>query len=87
MRNKYVTVVVAGQLDVWTGKNPDKFPGAKREALGRAQVLREKGKTAYAVTVEEILPSDIAKECIDCGRSTIHCLDCAWRKRSDRRKE
>ena len=57
-RNRYVSVVVNGQLDAWTGKNPDKDPEAKRKALERAGLLRRKSHTAYAVLVTEILASD-----------------------------
>jgi len=52
--NRYVSVVVNGKLDVWTGNNPDKDPEAKRKALERAEFLRRGGDTAYAVLVSEI---------------------------------
>ena len=58
LRNKYVSVVVEGKLDTWTGANPDKFPKAKNVALFKAALFREQGKTAYAVVVEEILDED-----------------------------
>jgi len=54
LRNKYVTVVVKGQLDVWTGRNPDKFPEDRATALKRADLIG-----GYAVTVTEILPDDV----------------------------
>jgi hypothetical protein len=53
--NKYVSVVVEGQLDVWTGPNPDKDPTAFEQARKRARIVRSQtGKTAYAVVVKEI---------------------------------
>lgn len=59
MRMKYVTVVVNGQLDAWTGKNPDKYPQSINEAKKRANFLRECGfKTAYPIIVIEIKETD-----------------------------
>jgi len=60
MRNRFVSVVVEGNLDCWTGPNPDKFPSSMRDALERAKTLRGTGKAAYAVVVTEILPLDVS---------------------------
>lgn len=58
-KNKYVSVVVEGRLDTWTGNNPDKDPKALGAAMIRAELLRrEGGKRAYPVVIEEIKSSE-----------------------------
>jgi hypothetical protein len=59
LRNKYVTIIVNGQLDEWTGENPDKYPPSAVRSLARTKLLKKTGKTAYPVLLTEILESDL----------------------------
>ncbi len=59
MRNNYVSVIVDGKLDIWTGPSPAKDAYPKRLALARAEHLKKQGKEAYAVEITEILPEDV----------------------------
>ena len=56
--NHYVSVVVEGQLDNWTGSNPEKDPSSIMEALQRAECYRSLGKTSYAVVIKELNEGD-----------------------------
>lgn len=56
--NHYVSVVVEGRLDNWTGANPEKDPNSIMTALQRAECYRSLGKPAYAVEIKELQESD-----------------------------
>lgn len=62
LKNHFVSVLVDGQLDAWTGPNPEKNRASKKLAVQRAETLRREGHTAYAVEVIEILPEDVGKK-------------------------
>lgn len=62
--NHYVSVVVEGQLDCWTGANPEKDPNSIMTALQRAECYRSLGKTAYAVEIKELNEGDYYKNAI-----------------------
>jgi len=62
MRNHYVSVIVDGKLDAWTGPNPEHDKTIQRTALARAEFLRKEGHTAYAVEIIEIKPEDVEKK-------------------------
>lgn len=60
MRNKYVSVVVNGQLSNWTGPNPSVEEDAIQRALKSAELSTQSqaGVTAYPVLITQILPDD-----------------------------
>ena len=62
LRNKYVAVIMDGNLSKWTGENPDIHKNAKKEALEKALQYKAGGHGAYAVLIEEILWDDIPSD-------------------------
>lgn len=91
MRSKFVSVMVGGALHPWAGPNPDTRPESRKTAVDLAKHLaKTTGKKAYAVLIEEILPSDcgMGPECPVCHENNAedlasigsdthyHCLSC-----------
>lgn len=56
IRNRYVTVIVDGKMDTWTGSSDTK---CKKLALERARFLQKNGHNAYAVEIVQIYQEDV----------------------------